>query len=247
MDRERKRRRRRKRGERGTKNTARKREERKRGKREAVEDGIEVKVDIWREERTEETLFYLPDRIPILAIILTDPCIERCRPASSSFLLPSIGSRLPLCLFIKKWPSSRPFHLTLKHTISSRSVPIMKIKIDFVSSETHFTLPFIRRRARSNRKGIDSSEKFSDRDARTGEEEEELAWTLSICDSVTRSSALLILRSASFSFHGGRATLSPSRTTCSSDRFVSSSFRSANDARFVSLELSPERATSEKA
>lgn len=123
----------------------------------------------------------------------------------------------------------------------------MKIKIDFVSSETHFTLPFIRRRARSNRKGIDSSEKFSDRDARTGEEEEELAWTLSICDSVTRSSALLILRSASFSFHGGRATLSPSRTTCSSDRFVSSSFRSANDARFVSLELSPERATSEKA
>lgn len=130
MDRERERRRRRKRGERGTKNTARKREERKRGKREAVEDGIEVKVDIWREERTEETLFYLPDRIPILAIILTDPCIERCRPASSSFLLPSIGSRLPLCLFIKKWPSSRPFHLTLKHTISSRSVPIMKIKIE---------------------------------------------------------------------------------------------------------------------
>lgn len=44
----------------------------------------------------------------------------------------------------------------------------MKIKIDFVSSETYFTLPFIRRRARSNRKGIDSSEKFSDRDARMG-------------------------------------------------------------------------------
>lgn len=49
--------------------------QRGRGKREALEDGIEVKVDIWREERTEETLFYLPDRIAILPIILTDPYI----------------------------------------------------------------------------------------------------------------------------------------------------------------------------
>lgn len=40
-----------------------------------LEDGIEVKVDIWREERTEKTLFYLPDRIAILPIILTDPYI----------------------------------------------------------------------------------------------------------------------------------------------------------------------------
>lgn len=66
--------------EEGTKNTAR--------KREALEDGIEVKVDIWREERTEETLFYLPDRIAILPIILTDPYIELCSPASPSSLPP---------------------------------------------------------------------------------------------------------------------------------------------------------------
>lgn len=130
----------------------------------------------------------------------------------------------------------------------------LKLALKLSYSLCELTLPFIERsgRARSNRKSIDSSEKFSDRDARIrrgGGGGGEGAWTLSICDSVARSSALLILRSASFSFQG-RATLSPSRATCSSDRFVSSSFRSANDARFVSLEEDPfplERATLEKA
>lgn len=127
----------------------------------------------------------------------------------------------------------------------------LKLAVKLSYSLCELTLPFIERsrRARSNRKSIDSSEKFSDRDARIRRGGGEGAWTLSICDSVARSSALLILRSASFSFQG-RATLSPSRATCSSDRFVSSSFRSANDARFVSLEEDPfplERATLEKA
>lgn len=116
----------------------------------------------------------------------------------------------------------------------------LKLAVKLSYSLCELTLP---------RKSIDSSEKFSDRDARIKRGGGEGAWTLSICDSVARSSALLILRSASFSFQG-RATLSPSRATCSSDRFVSSSFRSANDARFVSLEEDPfplERATLEKA
>lgn len=123
----------------------------------------------------------------------------------------------------------------------------LKLALKLSYSLCELTLPFIERsgRARSNRKSIDSSEKFPNRDARIRRGGGEGAWTLSICDSA----ALLILRSASFSFQG-RATLSPSRATCSSDRFVSSSFRSANDARFVSLEEDPfplERATLEKA
>lgn len=116
----------------------------------------------------------------------------------------------------------------------------LKLALKLSYSLCELTLPFIERsgRARSNRKSIDSSEKFPNRDARIRRGGGEGAWTLSICDSVARSSALLILRSASFSFQG-RATLSPSRATCSSDRFVSSSFRLANDARFVSLEEDP--------
>lgn len=54
-------------------------------------------------------------------------------------------------------------------------------------------------------------------------------------------------RLAPFTSGRGGATLSPSRAICSPDRFVSSSFRSANDARFVSLDPSLERATLEKA
>lgn len=56
--------------EEGTKNTARKREERSVGGWNRGESRY-----LEMEERTEKTLFYLPDRIAILPIILTDPYI----------------------------------------------------------------------------------------------------------------------------------------------------------------------------